>query len=144
MKFFNTSKATLKILAAIVWFTGVIVLSRKSFFLLQSANEINPNLIYLGLAILIALIIGIIKTKYLFIGLCIKNLSRINILNNPKIWQFYRPQFFIFLISMIFLGSYLANIAQGNYIMLVTMAAIELSIATALLGSSHCYWKRNT
>ncbi len=38
----------------------------------------------------------------------------------------------------------LAKLAQGNYIMLVSMAIIELSIATALLGSSHCYWKRNT
>lgn len=144
MKFFNASSSTLKILASIVWYTGVIVLSRKSFFLLQAANEINPSLIYIGFAVLTALIVGVIKTKYLFIGLCVKNLNRINLLNNPKLWQFYRPQFFIFLISMILLGSYLSKIAQGNYIMLVSMAIIELSIATALLGSSYCYWKRKT
>lgn len=144
MNFLNASNKTLKIFASIVWYTGVIVLSRKSFFLLQAANEINTNLIYIGFALLTALIIGIIKTKYLFIGLCMKNLNRIRLLNTPKVWQFYRPQFFIFLMSMILLGSYLSKLAQGNYIMLVSMAIIELSIAIALLGSSHCYWKKRT
>ncbi len=143
MNIYNTSKKTLNILASTVWYTGIIALSLKSFFLLQAANDINPNLIYIGFCLLTALIIGAIKTKYIFIGLCMKNLNRISFLNNPKIWQFYRPQFFIFLISMILLGSYLSKLAQGNYIMLISMAIIELSIATALLGSSHCFWKRN-
>ena len=143
MIFYSTSKTTLKVLASIVWYVGVIVLSQKSFFLLKAAYEMNPNLTYINLALLSGLIIGVIKTKYLFIRLCVKNLNRINDLTAPKIWQFYRPHFFIFLMTMILLGTYLSKLTQGNYIMLVAMAIIELSIAIALLGSSHCFWKRN-
>ncbi|MCP3675729.1 MAG: hypothetical protein GY829_14850 [Gammaproteobacteria bacterium] len=143
MIFFNATKTNLKILASMVWYTGVIALSIKSFLLFQSATKINENLTYIGFALLAALIIGFLKTKYLFIALCMKNLNRINALTNPKIWQFYRPHFFMFLLTMILLGSYLSKFAQGNYIMLISMAIIELSIAIALLGSGHCYWKRN-
>jgi hypothetical protein len=136
-----SSTRTLILLASLVWYSGAVVLFFKSSKLLLEAQSINSNQTWIWLAVLSGLIIGGIKAKYLFKRLCIKNLKRIDALSKPKLWQFYRIRFFIFLLSMIFLGSFISRLAHGNYPALITMAIIEISIATALLGSSNCFWK---
>ncbi len=140
---FNSSTRTLKLLASLVWYSGAVVLAFKSSTLLLEAQSINPNKIWTWLAILGGLMIGVIKAKYLFKRLCIKNLVRIDALEKPKLWQFYRIRFFIFLFSMILLGSFISRLAHGNYPVLITMATVEISLAIALLGSSNCFWKQN-
>ena len=137
---FNTSPRSLKLLASLVWYSGFIVLFFKSSKLLLEAESINPGQHWTWLAILLGLVIGGIKAKYLFSKLCIKNLNRIDDLKQPKLWQFYRFHFFIFLSLMVTLGMFLSEYAHGNYPMLITVAIIELSVATALLGSSYCFW----
>ena len=138
---FEASHRTLKILAALVWYTGVLVLIFKSGRLLIEADTINPEAQWTWLAALAGLAIGVIKAKYLFSRLCLKNLKRIEALVQPRIWNFYRIHFFIFLFSMVTLGAYLSRLAHGDYTMLITIATVELSIATALLGSSHIFWR---
>lgn len=139
---FNSSAHTLKILAAMVWYSGAIVLSYKCSRLLLEAQNINPDKSWIWLAVLGGLMIGAIKAKYLFKPLCIKNLKRIDALNNPRLWQFYRTGFFFFLFAMIILGSFISRLAHGSYPALITMGTIEVSLATALLGSSSCFWKK--
>ena len=139
---FDSSIRTQKLLASLVWYSGAFVLSFKSSRLLIEAHSIKPDLLWIGLAILAGLIIGFIKAKYLFKRLCIKNLKRIGLLEQPKLWQFYRMRFFFFLLTMIIFGSYISHIAHGSYPMLITMAIVEVSLATALLGSSHCFRKQ--
>jgi hypothetical protein len=139
---FYSSKRTLRLLASLVWYSGIVVLSFKSSKLFLEAQSVNPNQVWIWSAVLGGLVIGIIKAKYLFNRLCIKNLKRIDALEKPKIWQFYRIRFFIFLLSMILLGSFISRLAHGNYPVLIIMATIEISIATALLGSSYCFWKQ--
>ena len=139
---FNVSHHTLKLLAALVWFSGTIVLYIKSTSLLFKAEMLNPEQHWISLAIISGLVIGVVKAKYLYKRLCIKNLIRINALHQAKLWQFYRLRFFIFLFSMILLGSYFSRQIHDNYSMLISMAILEISIATALLGSSHCFWKK--
>ena len=136
------STRTLVLQASLVWYSGAVVLFFKSSRLLLEALSINSNLIWICLAVLSGLLIGIIKAKYLFMRLCIKNLKRIEALRKPELWQFYRIRFFIFLLSMILLSSFISRLAHGNYPALVTMAIVEISIATALLGSSNCFWKK--
>ena len=138
-----SSTRTLKLLASLVWYSGAVVLFFKSSKLLLEAQSINTNQTWIWLAVLTGLIIGGIKAKYLFKRLCIKNLKRIDALSKPKLWQFYRTRFFIFLFSMILLGSFISRLAHGNYPTLITMAIVEISIATALLGSSNCFWKQH-
>jgi len=138
----DSSKRTLILLASLVWYSGAVVLFFKSSKLLLEAQSINTNQTWIWLAVLTGLIIGGIKAKYLFKRLCIKNLKRIDALSKPKLWQFYRTRFFIFLFSMILLGSFISRLAHGNYPALITMAIVEISIATALLGSSNCFWKQ--
>ena len=137
---FDTSARTLKLLASLVWYSGFIVLFFKSSKLLLQAESINPGQHWTWLAIFAGLVTGTIKAKYLFSKLCIKNLKRIDGLKQPKLWQFYRVRFFIFLSLMVSLGMFLSEHAHGNYPMLITVAIIELSVATALLGSSYCFW----
>jgi len=138
---FYSSTRLLRLLASLVWYSGAIVLSFKSSRLLIEAYNISPNLLWMWLAILGGLMIGAIKARYLFKRLCIKNLKRIDALKNPRLWQFYRTGFFFFLLAMIILGSFISQLAHGNYPMLITMATIEVSLATALLGSSSCFWQ---
>ena len=137
----NTTSLTLKRLAALVWYIGVVVLLIKSAGLFLKADGDGASSLLVILAILSGLVMGWIKAKYLFIKVCNRNLKRINDLKQPMLWQFYRIRFFVFLGLMISLGTYLSKLAQGDYLMLIALGVVELSIATALLVSSHCFWK---
>ena len=136
----NTSTLTLKRLAALVWYIGVVALLVKSTGLFLKADRDGASLHLILLAILIGLVIGWIKAKYLFIKVCNKNLKRIDALKQPMLWQFYRKRFFFFLGTMISLGAYLSRLAQSDYLMLIALGVLELSIATALLVSSFSFW----
>ena len=91
----------------------------------------------------IAVLIGGIKAKYLFNRNCRRNLFRIAALVQPKIWQFFRPTFFMLLFSMILAGAALSKLAHGNYSLMLGVATLDLTIATALLGSSYVFWKKD-
>jgi hypothetical protein len=69
-------------------------------------------------------------------------MKRIDSLVTPKLWQFYRPRFFMFLLTMVVLGLMVSAKAHGNYMLLISMAVIEISIATALLATCNCFWKK--
>lgn len=137
---FNVSHYTLKVLAALVWCSGAVVMFTKSTNMLLEAERINPDQNWIWLAIVGGLLFGGIKGRYLFKRLCLNNLKRIYALHQPKLWQFYRMRFFVFLLTMVAVGTYFSRQAHGDYQLLLTMAFIEISVATALLGSSHCFW----
>ena len=80
----------------------------------------------------------------LFRRSCRKNLARIAALQNPKIWQFYRPGFFVALALMIATGSILSRLAHGHHIFLLVVATLDLHIGTALLASSSVYWEERS
>lgn len=90
----------------------------------------------------VGMVLGLIKTKYIFIKSCRKNLKRIDELKEPKIWQFYRVRFFIFLASMISLGAYLSSLAHGNYWFLIVVGVVDMALAVALLLSSFTFWSK--
>ena len=138
----NTSSLTLKRLASLVWYIGVVVLLIKSTALFLEADRGGASSLLIILATLSGFVIGWIKAKYLFIKMCNGNLKRINALKKPMLWQFYRIRFFIFLGLMVSLGAYLSKLAEGDSLMLIALATVELSIATALLISSYCFWRR--
>ncbi|HIE34646.1 MAG TPA: hypothetical protein EYP79_00415 [Campylobacterales bacterium] len=133
-------KTILKILAAVVWYIGAIVLFFKGIALLMEAGEIKSNKLAILLGIFFAFLVGIVKTKFIFIKSCKRNIKRIEELKNPKIWQFYRPSFFIFLITMISLGAYLSYISKGKFWLLVSVGTLDLALSFALLLSSIVFW----
>ncbi len=138
----NTTPNTLIKLAALVWYTGVVVLIIKSTALFLEALRGGADARLILMAVLCGIVIGKMKAKYLFYDTGKKNIDRINLLTNPKLWQFYRKRFFLFLCLMVTLGKYLAGIAHGENMALIALAVLELSIAFALGLSSHCFWKK--
>jgi hypothetical protein len=134
------STRSLKILAALVWDIGSIVLLLKGVSLLLEAEALRPGQIWSWLAVVAGLFFGSVKARFLFSKSCKNNLARIDGLQRPRIWQFFRPQFFVFLVLMILAGITLSRMAHGNYPALIGVAIVDLSIGIALLGSSHIFW----
>lgn len=103
---------------------------------------LKPDRPWPGLAVIAGLSIGAIKARYLFSSVCRKNLDRIASLKRPRVWQFYRLRFFALLGVAIIFGATLSRLAHDNYPFLMAVAILDLSIATALLGSSHVFWQQ--
>jgi len=136
-----TTFRTLKILAALLWYIGGIILILKGGSLLIKADMLKPEQNWTWLSIIIGVLIGGLKAKYIFSKSCKKNLTRIDLLKEPKVWQSFRPGFFLFLTIMIVTGATLSRVADNNYIFLISVAILDISIATALIGSSYVFWK---
>lgn len=138
----NVSARTLNILAAAVWIIGGFVLLRKGGSLLIEAEALRPDQVWPWLAAIAALLLGGLKGRSLFSKSCRRNLDRIAALERPKIWQFFRPGFFLALAVMIATGTTLSRLAHGNYPFLLAVGTLDLSLAVALLGSSYVFWKQ--
>lgn len=139
---FDVSVRTLKILSAVVWYGGCVVLLFKSWALLKEALFLRPGSAWPWGVVVIGVVLGGLKARYLFSGGCEKNLQRIQSLEQPKIWQFFRKRFFFFLLVMIVLGVSLSRGAHHHFAFLLCVAALDLSIGVALMGSSYMFWKR--
>ena len=137
-----SSHHQLKLLAASTWYLGGIALTLKGVALLTDAITLQPGTSATYWSIGIGLLIGLIKGKLLFTPSCQKNLKRIHQLTTPKIWQFFRPQFFLFLELMIATGTLLSSWAQGYFTSLIAIATLDISLSTALLSSSLAFWNR--
>lgn len=137
-----TSKNLLKYLAATVWYIGAFALFFKGFSLLIEASESIKNRNIIFWSVIFAFLIGVLKTKYIFKKSCIKNLKRIDALKEPKIWQFYKPSFFLFLAFVIFLGSYLSHISHGIFWLLIAVGTLDLALSFALFFSSIAFWEK--
>lgn len=138
----DASPRTLNYLAAAVWYIGGFVLLSKGSSLLQEAALLEPGRFWPLLAFSAGLIGGILQARYLFSRNCRKNLARISALKNPKLWQFFRPGFFVALAVMIAGGATLSRLAHDSYVGLLCVGAIDLLVAVSLLGSSVEFWKR--
>ena len=137
----KVEKSTLKVLAGAVWYTGFLALLIKSLKLFTEAYSIKSDTLTLILILLFTFILVWVKTKYIFIKTCKKNLKRIETLEEPKIWEFYRVRFFIFLVSMITLGAYLSKISQGDYWFLMGVGVLDMSVGLSLFFSSFVFWR---
>jgi hypothetical protein len=128
-------------MAALIWFTGALVLFVKGGSLLAEAYILRSELHWPWLAVVSGLALGFLQAKLVFINSCRKNLDRISKLERPKLWQFFTTKFFVMLVAMILVGATLSRLAHRNYPFLLSVAVLDLSIATALLASSYVFWK---
>ena len=136
------SARSLKILAALIWYIGDIMLILKGRSLLVEADALKPEQIWPWLAVFAGLFFGGLQAKYLFAKSCQKNMYRIDALDRPRVWQFFRPGFFAALTVMIFVGAILSRLAHNNYPFLIGVAAVDINIGIALLGSSYVFWQQ--
>ena len=138
----SVSRRTLHILAAIVWHIGGIVLLLKAASLMQEANALRPEQNWLWIFVGVGLFFGLFKARFLFSHFCHKNLARIDALEQPQLWQFFRPRFFLMLTFMILVGATMSRLAEGHYRSLIGVATLDLSLAIALLGSGLIFWRQ--
>ena len=136
------STRSLKILAALVWYVGGTILLLKGRSLLVEADALKPEEGWPWLAAVAGLFLGGLKAKFLFNKSCQRNLDRIAALNRPRVWQFFRPGFFVILTVMILIGATLSRLAHNNYPFLIGVAMLDIGIGIALLGSSYVFWKQ--
>jgi len=129
------SKRTLKIVSGLVWLSGAVVLLLKGASLFAQAIALQPGETWSWLAVAGAILIGGARARYLFGGFCRKKLVRIAALDDPQLWQAFRPGFYLFLTAMVLLGATLSSLAVGSYPALMAMVILDISIAVALLGS---------
>ena len=142
MPMFTVSARTLNILSALVWYGGGIVLLLKGHSLLAEAEALNPGQPWTWLGAAVAVLLGALQVKFIFAKSCKKNLDRIAALEQPKVWQFFRPGFFVFLALMIATGATLSRLAHNNYAFLIAVAMIDWLVAVSLLGSSYVFWQQ--
>ena len=129
-----------KLAAAVIWYAGGIVLALKGWQMLSEADSMRPEKYWPWLAIITGLMIGFMKAKLLFARVCQKNLVRIEAIDHPRVWQCFRPRFFLFLFAMVILGATLSRMAHNNYPFLIGVAVLDFSIAAALFSSSYIFW----
>jgi hypothetical protein len=137
----TVSARSLNVLAALVWYVGGTVLLLKASSLLAEAAALRPGLVWPWVAAGVAVLAGGLKARFLFSRSCEKNLARIATLERPRVWQFFRPGFFVALAVMILAGATLSRLAQGRHALLLGVAALDLALAVALLGSSTVFWR---
>ncbi len=138
----NISHLTLKRLAALVWYIGPVILFLKGSQLATDAYNLEPDGLGRSISWVAGIIVGLIKTRFIFIKSCRKNMARIDTLITPRVWEFYRIRFFFSLLMMMLLGATLSRLSQGNYTFLVSVAILDISIGTALLISSKVFWEQ--
>lgn len=129
----------LVVLAGLTWLIGSGVLIVKGVSLLREAGSLEPSHNWHWLTAIGGVIVGSLKARFILVARCRSNLARIATLEEPRIWQFFRPGFFVALAAMITAGALLSRLAHGNYGFLISVALLDLSIGTALLGSSYVF-----
>lgn len=139
----TVSHNTLKLLAALIWYIGPIILFTKGADLANQAFDMEPLGWGRRFSWIVGIAVGLIKTRYIFLKSCRKNLARIDALDSPRLWQFYRIPFFFSLGLMMILGATLSRVSAGNHTLLVAVATLDISIGTALLVSSKVFWEQH-
>ena len=136
----KTSKKTLVYLAAAVWYIGGIMLFRSGLELIIQTREMKSDILWPLIIITLGIALGIFQVLFIFRHSCRKNLQRINQLEDPRLWQFYRPGFFLALAIMITTGILMDHFAQGYYFFMLGVAAVDFALTISLLGSSYVFW----
>jgi hypothetical protein len=137
----KVSQRTLLITAAIIWYGGGISLLFKGGTLIKNGQALDAQSIWIYFALILGIVIGLLKGRFLFSKGCEKNIKRIKALGDPRIWQCFRPGMLIFLSVMIPTGAWMSRAAAGNWTCLCLVGALDISIACALLSSSIVFWR---
>jgi hypothetical protein len=136
----RVSHSLLKVLAAVTWYIGGgVLLYKGSGYLVEAAGSGSWQPAAIAGALGVAA--GVLRGRTMFLKACRRNLARIDALERPRAWQFFRPGFFAALVLMISGGVLLSRVAATGYWGAVIVGALELVIALGLLTSSTAFWR---
>jgi hypothetical protein len=85
-------------------------------------------------------LLGLFQAVTIFSRSCRKNIRRIDQLQDPRLWQFFRPGFFGALTGMISAGVLLDHWSHGHYFFSLFVAGLDIALTISLLGSSYVFW----
>lgn len=136
----RVSHSTLKALAAAVWLIGAgVLLYKGSAYLVAAGRSGLVAGAIAGAAVGVG--IGLLRGRAMFLPACRRNLRRIDRLDRPRLWQFFRPGFFAALTLMLAAGAGLSWLAGLDPWAGLVVGTLELVIALALLTSSVAFWR---
>ena len=145
MRGFFLNKNSLTSIAGGLWCVIGLFLIFRGFGLYQLAGqEQHSTKIAITLSVISALLIGLIKGRFVLSKTARKNKARIHGLEDPvHIHQIFAKPFYFLIPMMMGLGVLLRSYNEylGGY---VVVAAIYCGIGMALIISSRTYWARES
>mgnify|MGYP001373881187 CR=1 FL=1 len=136
------SKNNLIYIAGSIWvIVGVFLIYRGLHLYQLAANEQHSTQTAVIISVVVGLIIGAIKGRFVLSKTAQRNRTRIQNLEPPvKIHQVFAKPFYGFIFGMMLLGVLLRTMNEylGGY---VVVAAIYCGVGAALIVSSFVYWK---
>ena len=131
-------------IAGLIWvIVGLFLIYRGSGLYNLAVIEQNTSKETLIIAIILGVVIGILKGKFVLSKTALRNRNRINQLVPPiSIHQVFSGPFYGFIAGMMILGFLLRefNGYLGGY---VVVASIYCGIGMALIAASRVYWKND-
>lgn len=135
----RVSHNTLKVLAATVWVTGGAVLLWFGAERLLEAATLLHTPAWPLLAGALGLVAGVFRGRLVFRRAAERNIRRIQCLETPRIWQFFRPAFFLALAAMIAAAVGLSLLAEAGAAARVVVGGLDWAIAFSLLVSARVF-----
>jgi hypothetical protein len=130
--------------AGLIWIiVGLFLIYRSSGLYNLAVIEQNTSKGTLIISVILGVVIGIIKGKFVLSKTALRNRNRINQLVPPlSIHQIFSGAFYSLIVGMMVLGFLLRefNAYLGGY---VVVASIYCGIGMALIAASSVYWKND-
>ena len=130
--------------AGLIWIiVGLFLIYRSSGLYNLAVIEQNTSKGTLIISVILGVVIGIIKGKFVLSKTALRNRNRINQLVPPlSIHQIFSGAFYGLIAGMMVLGFLLRefNAYLGGY---VVVASIYCGIGMALIAASSVYWKND-
>ena len=130
--------------AGLIWIiVGLFLIYRSSDLYNLAVIEQNTSKGTLIISVILGVVIGIIKGKFVLSKTALRNRNRINQLVPPlSIHQIFSGAFYGLIAGMMVLGFLLRefNAYLGGY---VVVASIYCGIGMALIAASSVYWKND-
>ncbi len=108
--------------------------------MILQTRELKTGGLWPWIFITLGIVLGVFQALKIFNHNCRKNLQRIHQLEDPRLWQFFRPGFFLALAVMITSGVLLDHFSQGHYFFMLIVAGVDFALTISLLGSSYIFW----
>jgi hypothetical protein len=128
--------------AILIWMAVGFMLSRRGLGFIRQAEELGASSFGSGLALILGLLVGALKGRYVLSRAALRNLERIRALRAPvRPWQVFAPRFYL-LIALMMGGGFgvlrpLA--ASGGIGLKLSIGALYLGIGGALAISALAY-----
>ncbi|CAE7325736.1 hypothetical protein AK812_SmicGene1421 [Symbiodinium microadriaticum] len=128
--------------AGAVWLLiGAGLLARGRGYLQQAVNIDGASSRAVTTSVVLGLLLGLAKGRFVLSKVAIKNIRRIESLQDPKPWQIFSLKFYPLMLGMMGLSVALRKLFRSGFAGgMVTYGGLVSGIGTALFVSAFAYW----